>query len=675
MQARPLVLAAAGLALAACDTTPITVPSDSPARASGAPGALLQITRRDSVLAVGDTMQLGSIATSDTEVLRDRAGVVFSSTDTTVAQVTARGLVTGVAIGTTTIAATYAWRGQYNVDSVKFTIVEAGSTAAKPATPTVTPAATPTATPTVTPAGVPTTPVTPLATPSTPATPVIPTAEGPTSVGQLPARRAGDPELPRVLLDTRMPALTGRVLPVKSGGSLQAAIDSAQYGDVISLEPGATFTGNFILRKKSGSGWIVIRSGAPDAALPAPGQRVTPQYAPAMPKILSPNSLAAIRTASGAHHYRLIALEVSSPSNETLNNGLVQFGNYGTEQDEESEVASWLVLDRSYVHGHANLHVKRCVSLNAASSAVIDSHLDQCHGRGQDTQAIFGYNGPGPFKIVNNYLADAAEVIMFGGADPNLKGVIPSDIEIRRNQLRNSDVMKLTRAEGGGWLVKNLLELKSAQRVWIEGNVLEDVWPAGQKGFGLVFKSVNQSGTCSWCAVRHVTVRGNLLENMAGGAAISVIDVPTNPLGEYTNNVLLRDNVFRDIDTYEVQMLGPVFKVTIDHNSGDAKAMFLSLEGDPKRDITLTNNIFGKANYSAKMSGVAVGLPSLTRGMSSYVFTGNALVGERPDIWPSGNFFPANADEAATLGATDGARVGPDQALVEALTAGVRSMR
>jgi hypothetical protein len=40
--------------------------------------------------------------------------------------------------------------------------------------------------------------------------------------------------------------------------------------------------------------------------LPAEGQRVTPAYAAAMPKILTPNSMPAITTVSGAHHYRIV---------------------------------------------------------------------------------------------------------------------------------------------------------------------------------------------------------------------------------------------------------------------------------------------------------------------------------------------------------------------------------
>jgi hypothetical protein len=67
----------------------------------------------------------------------------------------------------------------------------------------------------------------------------------------------------------------------------QTALDQARPGDEIVLDPAATFVGNFTLPKKTGSGWIIVRSGAPAGSLPAEGQRVTPRHAGAMPKLLS----------------------------------------------------------------------------------------------------------------------------------------------------------------------------------------------------------------------------------------------------------------------------------------------------------------------------------------------------------------------------------------------------
>src|SRR6266540_7161038 len=73
-----------------------------------------------------------------------------------------------------------------------------------------------------------------------------------------------EPELPRVFIDTNYNPPTGRTIPVPASGDFQPAINQAQPGDIIKLNAGATYTGNFTLPAKSGSGWIVIRSSAPD---------------------------------------------------------------------------------------------------------------------------------------------------------------------------------------------------------------------------------------------------------------------------------------------------------------------------------------------------------------------------------------------------------------------------
>src|SRR5690242_12773143 len=77
---------------------------------------------------------------------------------------------------------------------------------------------------------------------------------------------------------------------VAAGGDLQAAIDAAQPGDVIELQAGATFLGNFVLPVKAGSSYITIRSSAADASLPNATTRITPAYSALLPRIQSPNS-------------------------------------------------------------------------------------------------------------------------------------------------------------------------------------------------------------------------------------------------------------------------------------------------------------------------------------------------------------------------------------------------
>ena len=83
---------------------------------------------------------------------------------------------------------------------------------------------------------------------------------------------------------------------VRRGDNLQTALNSAVPGDVLLLEAGAEFVGNFVLPVKSGDAPIVVKSSM-YAVLPAAGRRIQPGHAPQLPRLRSPNTSAAIRTA------------------------------------------------------------------------------------------------------------------------------------------------------------------------------------------------------------------------------------------------------------------------------------------------------------------------------------------------------------------------------------------
>jgi hypothetical protein len=157
---------------------------------------------------------------------------------------------------------------------------------------------------------------------------------------------ATSPALPLVLLDTHWRAPTGQTIQVSSGGDLQAAIDGSNTGDEIVLQAGATFTGNFMLRQKPGTGWIIIRSSQL-GSLPE-GTRVTPSSAASMAKILSPNVMPAFASEVGAHGYRLAGLEISVQSGVTLSYGLLDLGATTTTL---SSLPTDIIVDRSYLHG------------------------------------------------------------------------------------------------------------------------------------------------------------------------------------------------------------------------------------------------------------------------------------------------------------------------------------
>ncbi|MEW6127499.1 MAG: hypothetical protein AB1757_10730 [Acidobacteriota bacterium] len=222
---------------------------------------------------------------------------------------------------------------------------------------------------------------------------------------------------------------------VRAGEDLQSVLNQASPGDTILLEAGATFSGNFILPKveSNNRSVITIRTSAPDEQLPPAGSRIDPTFSNKLAKLVSPNSEAALRTVNDTHHFRFIGIEFTIAPDVMLNYGIVKFG--GGDETTIDALPHHLTLDRCYIHGNALADVARGVALNSATTTIINSYISDCHGIGFDTQAIASWNGTGPFTIINNYLEGAGENVLFGGADPKIVNLVPSDIEFRRNHL------------------------------------------------------------------------------------------------------------------------------------------------------------------------------------------------------------------------------------------------
>src|SRR5215203_735400 len=75
-------------------------------------------------------------------------------------------------------------------------------------------------------------------------------------------------------------AQSGSTIVVGAGGDLQAALNQAQPGQIVQLQAGATFDGNFILPLKTGSSYITVRTSTPDSRLPGGTTRVDLSHEP-----------------------------------------------------------------------------------------------------------------------------------------------------------------------------------------------------------------------------------------------------------------------------------------------------------------------------------------------------------------------------------------------------------
>src|SRR5207245_9805099 len=82
-------------------------------------------------------------------------------------------------------------------------------------------------------------------------------------------------------------------------------------------------------------------------------------------------------------------------------------------------------------------------------------------------------------------------------------------------------------SSGNPFIVKNLFELKNAQRVLFEGTFLENSWGGfSQAGYGIVLTPKNRGGPnypyqCPICQVTDVTIRYSTISHVAGGLLIA----------------------------------------------------------------------------------------------------------------------------------------------------------
>jgi hypothetical protein len=516
----------------------------------------------------------------------------------------------------------------------------------------------------------------------------------------------GPAELPRVYLSSTMadtPA-PGSTINVAAGGDLQSALNNASCGQTIALQAGTTFGGVFRFPQKScdDGHWIIVRTSAPDSSLPAEGTRITPCYAgveslPGRPsfnctstqnvmaKLIFTNKtgFGPVVFESGANHYRLVGLEITRSVGTSFVSDLIT-------PDNKAQ-ADHIVVDRSWIHGTAQDETTRGVFLSGVSYAsIIDSFFTDFHcisitGSCTDSQAIGGGGGGdipsgGTYKIVDNFLEAAGESILFGGGAAT---TTPTDMEIRQNHLfkpllwMSGQPGFVGGADGHPFIVKNNLELKNAQRVLFEGNVVEYTWGGfSQAGYSIALTPKNQAGAdganlCPICLVTDITIRYSKISHAAAGInlanAVSDNGAIAAAGGHYSIHDITIDDINGDfyfgggplvlvLNGWTSHILGDI---TINHITGfaDPEHPVLTAGNDvnnPKMaNFIYTNNLVRTGIYPVWSSGgrtncafSAVPVEVISNCFQPYSFLKNAIIGSPanypPARWPALNFFPAD---------------------------------
>jgi hypothetical protein len=439
---------------------------------------------------------------------------------------------------------------------------------------------------------------------------------------------------------TPAPPAPSTTITVAAGGDLQAALNTVTCGGTVALTSGATYTGNYTLPNRlCGSAPVTITT---DAITVAPGQ-VSPAISVPFAKLTSPNTSPVLSTKVSSHDWKLKWLEVKAGAG-LYPFGIITIGAGDSTQTTLAQVPMHFTIDQCYIHGDPVTGAKFGIAFNGGDITLTNSYVSDAKGNGQDAQAVVGTNGPGPFLIANNYLEGAGENVLFGGADPTIPGLIPSDIIISGNFISKPVAWRTQ-----SWSVKNLLELKNAQRVHIFNNVLEYSWVKSQVGFGLMITVRDQSGHCPWCTVQDVEIDHDVIRHVNQGINILGLDDDKDATGAIfpsarANHINIHDLLVYDVGgstwgiagqsnvtTDFIVNNGPM-NVSVTHSTFVGKttktlALTLGLSQTPSANLQITCNVINEGNYGITGdSTTGPGVASWTANVdTASVFDYNAI--------------------------------------------------
>jgi hypothetical protein len=443
-------------------------------------------------------------------------------------------------------------------------------------------------------------------------------------------------QLPKIYIDTTYNLPTGGTTwAAHSAAQLNSALKSAQPGDVIVLDAGVTYTGNWQLPQKSNPNnkWIYITTSA-YSSLPAPGTRVAISDAANMPKLVSPGNTSVIMMLNGANHYRFVGIEMYPNSNYpagcpgTRNCTMANFigGLYPPNPLPDS-----IFVDRCYFHGTPTQDVQGGFLMNGSNMAIVDSYFDDIHMLMTDSWGAGANISPGPIKIVNNFIAASSENIIFGGGGGGYGGYLTSDIEIRNNYLFKPLSWVPLSTTTHTLVVKNAFEVKAGQRILFDSNLIENVWAGGQLG-NAIGLSVRTGQSGDFAVSNDITITNNVLKNVVwfvNGTALddlcgtSSYPACTNPGSQ------ARWNITNNLVTfYDPTALGGSNNIAL---SLQPSLNHFTGKGGHMHDIVFQHNTFVQNGSHPCWAGVYFGTGILTAPDPTAPLTDN--------IWLQDNVF------------------------------------
>jgi hypothetical protein len=300
----------------------------------------------------------------------------------------------------------------------------------------------------------------------------------------------------------------------------------------------------------------------------------------------------------------------------------------------------------------------RGIEAHGARVTITRNHIAGFLEQRRQSQGIYAANGPGPYLIEDNYIEASGENILFGGDDPRIADLVPSDITVRRNLLFKPQEWRQKKGS-----VANLFELKNAQRVLVEHNVLDGNWTDIQAGIPILFTPRNQYGKAPWSVVADVVFRHNVVKNTPAGFSVNILGTDNESPSKQVARIRIEHNLFVDARS-GVQIIGGVADaLVITRNTWPAiRGKVLGFDGSRalKTPLTFTNNVFPSGQYGITGASAGIGIAALDAYTTLVAFRDNVIEKTGSARWPDGNTFVARGTLADRLDAEGRYRGSPD---------------
>lgn len=472
--------------------------------------------------------------------------------------------------------------------------------------------------------------------------------------------RSGAAALSAIIVNVSPQSQPTRIINVSTIQELLTAYNNAVGGEHIVIPAGTVLEGEIELPARNFTDYVTIRSSAP---MPDIKDRITPNYPGLVTLRGTYTNAIPLTIKNRATKIRLVGLRFE-PKYVPDQYGastyyLLQIGEAFTQTDV-SQNPSKIILEHCVVNPPDDVSVVHAVLNDGYKVSIISSWLGNIRTiGGQDSQAVASYDGRGAHVYNNTFFEAASENILYGGVVPNINGLTPANIEIRRSYFSKRLSWRVYNGESHPINVKNLLETKNARRLYMEGSVLENHWDALRSQlFSMVFKSGTSPGGIGefvpWAISEDIVLENNKISRVFGGVTTSV-DVNGSfwpYMGLKPNNVLLKNNLIDDLSARwgspfgngRAKFLQPnnVEDLQVDHvtvvdkDRTAGEAIFFATNNNFR--LKVTNSIFGLGGYGIIGSGVGTGIRALNPGTRG---TTNGCVREDAASWDlSNNVMP-----------------------------------